>query len=219
MNHHKSGRIILGIKRNRIDKPWLIAFRTKPPDFRARWTRTYINLFLNIRSPEIQAKFIFKVPNPTFSRLRICKGTKIANIWILRILLRQLGFIVSKIVRVSREKWLLLDKREKTLLGGDDVIGGGGDPTENRGPQRTFFSCCSCSGSHLGVPDFFRHFWPANSKRVHTIFNFGDFHALVLYIQQRSTSPRATGHNEWLWVRSTLFFHGQHPFFFFFFLM
>jgi hypothetical protein len=33
----------------------------------------------------------------------------------------------------------LLDKREKTLLGGDDVIGGGGNPAEDSGPQRPRF--------------------------------------------------------------------------------
>lgn len=50
MNHNQGRGIIFTIKSNRVDKPWLVAWRSKPPDFRPGRTRTYINLFLNIRS-------------------------------------------------------------------------------------------------------------------------------------------------------------------------
>ena len=55
MNHNKSGRIWLAVKSNSIDKPRLVTYRTKPPDFWTRWTRTNINLFLSIASPGVKA--------------------------------------------------------------------------------------------------------------------------------------------------------------------
>lgn len=42
--------------------------------------------------------------------------------------------------RVEREE--LLDQREQTFFGGDDMIGRSGDPTENRGQKPSRFGGC-----------------------------------------------------------------------------
>lgn len=55
MNHNKRWGAFIAIKSNCVYKPGLIACRSKPPDFGTRRPSAYVNLFLNIRSSEIQA--------------------------------------------------------------------------------------------------------------------------------------------------------------------
>lgn len=55
MYHYKSRRILFTIKSNSVYKSFFTANRAKPPDLGPWWTRAYIDLFLNIRCPEIQA--------------------------------------------------------------------------------------------------------------------------------------------------------------------
>lgn len=62
MHHHQRRRPFFAIKRNRINKPRLVASRSKPPDFRTGWTRPDIDLLLLVRSSaNVQSKVNIKL--------------------------------------------------------------------------------------------------------------------------------------------------------------
>lgn len=103
MNHNKCRRIGFTIKCNSVEKAWLVTGWTEPSNFRARRTRTYINMLLSIPSPKKQrnsSKFIKSVKE------------------------RKKEFEI--------ELYYLLDNGKKAFLSGDDMIGRSGNPTEWR---------------------------------------------------------------------------------------
>lgn len=55
MNHYKSGRVLFAFESDCVDESWFIAHRAKPLDFRSLGSRANANLFLCIRSPDVEA--------------------------------------------------------------------------------------------------------------------------------------------------------------------